>query len=62
MIKNTKIGVMNTINRVYYNALTTTSGGNISCMDENGIIYITPSGVDKGSLTENDIVTKASRW
>lgn len=57
MIKNTKIGVMNTINRVYYNALTTTSGGNISCMDENGIIYITPSGVDKGSLTENDIVT-----
>lgn len=57
MIKNTKIGVMDTINRVYYNALTTTSGGNISCMDEAGIIYITPSGVDKGSLAEKDIVT-----
>ena len=52
MVKNTKIGVLETINRVYYNGLTTTSGGNISCMDNEGTIYITPSGVDKGTLKE----------
>ena len=57
MVKNTKIGVLETINRVYYNGLTTTSGGNISCMDSNGTIYITPSGVDKGSLKDEDIMT-----
>ena len=57
MVKNTKGGVLETINRVYYNGLTTTSGGNISCMDSNGTIYITPSGVDKGSLKDEDIMT-----
>lgn len=57
MIKNTKKGVLDTINRVYYNGLTTTSGGNISCMDSEGTIYITPSGIDKGSLKEEDIMT-----
>ncbi len=60
MVKNTKQGVLETINRVYYNGLTTTSGGNISCMDSEGTIYITPSGVDKGSLTKNDIMTVRS--
>lgn len=60
MIKNTKQGVLDTINRVYYHGLTTTSGGNISCMDENGTIFITPSGIDKGSLTSEDIVTVKS--
>lgn len=57
MVKNTKHGVLETINRVYYNGLTTTSGGNISCMDENGVIYITPSSIDKGTLTDDDIMT-----
>lgn len=57
MVKNTKNGVLETINRVYYNGLTTTSGGNISCMDEEGTIFITPSGIDKGTLTEADIMT-----
>lgn len=56
VIKNTKQGVLDTINRVYYQALTTTSGGNISCMDEKGTIFITPSGVDKGSLTIDDLM------
>ena len=60
MVKNTKKGVLETINRVYYNGLTTTSGGNISCMDSNGTIYITPSSVDKGSLKEEDIMTVKS--
>lgn len=48
--------VLDTMNRVYGLALTTTSGGNISMMDENGNIYITPSGVDKGTLTVDDIM------
>lgn len=44
------------IGRIYRSGMTTTSGGNISIRDENGDIWITPSGVDKGSLTTKDIV------
>jgi L-fuculose-phosphate aldolase len=44
------------IGRIYRSGMTTTSGGNISIMDDNGDIWITPSGVDKGSLTVKDIV------
>ncbi|MEG2414149.1 MAG: class II aldolase/adducin family protein [Clostridia bacterium] len=47
---------MDTINRVYRTGLTTTSGGNISAIDENGNIFITPSGIDKGTLSSEDIV------
>ena len=43
------------IGRIYRSGMTTTSGGNISIRDENGNIWITPSGVDKGSLTAKDI-------
>ena len=42
--------VLDIINRVYYNKLTTVSGGNISTIDDDGNIFITPSGIDKGSL------------
>ncbi len=42
--------------RIYDKGLTTTSGGNLSIMDEDGDIWITPAGVDKGTLTRNDIV------
>jgi len=42
--------------RIYTYEMTTTSGGNISVRDEEGRIWITPAGVDKGSLTRNDIV------
>ncbi len=48
--------IVDTMNRVYYNGLTTTSGGNISIINENQDIYITPSGKDKGNLKESDIV------
>ena len=48
--------VLEAMRRVYSNALTTTSGGNISAIDERGHIFITPSGIDKGSLTADDIV------
>ncbi|MDD4800304.1 MAG: class II aldolase/adducin family protein [Proteiniphilum sp.] len=44
------------IGRIYKSGMTTTSGGNISIRDKNGDIWITPSGVDKGSLTIKDIM------
>ncbi|MDD4003452.1 MAG: class II aldolase/adducin family protein [Clostridia bacterium] len=43
------------MDRIYSNGMTTMSGGNISILDENGDIWITPSGIDKGTLTRNDI-------
>ena len=48
--------IIEIINRVYQNGMTTTSGGNLSILDEDGSIWITPKGVDKGSLTTTDIV------
>jgi len=44
------------IERVYCFGMTTTTGGNISICDDNGDIWITPSGIDKGSLTREDII------
>ena len=44
------------IGRIYRSGMTTTSGGNISIRDSNGDIWITPSGIDKGSLTPKDIM------
>jgi len=44
------------ISRIYRSGMTTTSGGNISIKDENGDIWITPSAVDKGTLTTKDIM------
>jgi len=42
--------------RIYGYGMTTTSGGNLSILDENGDIWITPGGIDKGSLTRKDII------
>ncbi|MBX2920644.1 MAG: class II aldolase/adducin family protein [Chitinophagaceae bacterium] len=42
--------------RIYERVLTTTSGGNLSIIDENGDIWITPTGVDKGLMKPSDIV------
>ncbi len=42
--------------RIYSYQMTTTSGGNLSILDDNGDIWITPAGVDKGSLTRDDMV------
>lgn len=44
------------ISRIYERGLTTTSGGNISMIDEEGNLWITPSAVDKGSLRSADIM------
>ncbi len=41
--------------RIYNYGMTTTSGGNLSIKDENGDIWITPGGIDKGTLTRRDI-------
>ena len=42
--------------RIYDKGMTTTSGGNLSILDADGNIWITPAGVDKGTLNRNDIV------
>ena len=41
---------------IYRSGMTTTSGGNLSIMDSNGDMWITPAGIDKGSLTPSDIM------
>ncbi|MCA9899784.1 MAG: class II aldolase/adducin family protein [Anaerolineales bacterium] len=44
------------MNRIYHNGMTTLSGGNLSIKDDNGDIWITPSGIDKGKLTPKDMM------
>jgi L-fuculose-phosphate aldolase len=44
------------MNRIYYNDMTITSGGNLSIRDEDGTVWITPSGIDKGNLRREDIM------
>ncbi|MFN7932936.1 MAG: class II aldolase/adducin family protein [Bryobacteraceae bacterium] len=48
--------ILATIERIYRNRMTTTSGGNLSIREENGDIWITPARIDKGSLRREDIV------
>ncbi len=45
-----------TMDRIYRYHMTTTSGGNLSILDPDGSIWITPSRVDKGSLRPSDVV------
>jgi L-fuculose-phosphate aldolase len=44
------------MNRIYHNGMTTLSGGNLSIKDDNGDVWITPSGVDKGTLIAKDMM------
>jgi len=44
------------MDRLYSSRLTTLSGGNLSIKDTNGDIWITPAGIDKGSLAPEDIM------
>lgn len=44
------------MNRIYNYGMTTTSGGNLSILDENGDVWITPGSIDKGNLTRKDMV------
>lgn len=44
------------MDRIYHYGMTTTSGGNLSIMDDEGDIWITPGSVDKGNLTRKDMI------
>lgn len=44
------------MDRIYNYGMTTTSGGNLSILDENGDVWITPGSIDKGNLTRKDMV------
>jgi L-fuculose-phosphate aldolase len=44
------------MNRIYHTGMTTLSGGNLSIREDNGDVWITPAGVDKGKLTPSDIM------
>jgi L-fuculose-phosphate aldolase len=44
------------IDKIYRSGLTTTSGGNISIIDDNGDVWVTPSAIDKGTLRASDII------
>ena len=48
------------MDRIYRCGLTTTSGGNLSILDENDDLWITPSAVDKGNLQPRDIMCLAA--
>jgi L-fuculose-phosphate aldolase len=61
MSKNIKLihprnQITEVIDRIYKRGMTTTSGGNISIIDAQGDIWVTPSAVDKGSLRPSDII------
>ncbi|HXN35994.1 MAG TPA: class II aldolase/adducin family protein, partial [Opitutaceae bacterium] len=45
-----------TMQRIYRYHMTTTSGGNLSILDPDGSIWITPARVDKGALAPGDVV------
>ncbi len=48
--------IVRTMQRIYGYRMTTTSGGNLSILDDDGSIWITPARVDKGSLRREDVV------
>ncbi|MBI5688886.1 MAG: class II aldolase/adducin family protein [Verrucomicrobia bacterium] len=52
--------LVETMRRIYRYHMTTTSGGNLSILDPDGSIWITPSRVDKGALQPTDIVRVAA--
>jgi L-fuculose-phosphate aldolase len=48
--------IVSIMNRIYIGEMTTLSGGNLSILDEHGDIWVTPAGVDKGTLSPGDVV------
>src|SRR6185295_8516809 len=51
--------ILQAIARIYRYRMTTTSGGNLSIRDDNGDIWITPAGIDKGTLRREDMIRVA---
>jgi L-fuculose-phosphate aldolase len=56
MKQNSAKVIVDMMNTIYDNNLTTVSGGNLSVIQDDGTIWISPTGIDKGALTEEDIV------
>ncbi len=56
MYKHPRAVLVEYLQRLYDMGMTTTSGGNLSILDDEGNIWITPSGIDKGALRERDIM------
>ena len=48
--------IVDIMKRIYGYGMTTTSGGNLSIMDDNGDMWISPGSVDKGTLRREDII------
>lgn len=48
--------IVEIMSRIYGYGMTTTSGGNLSILDEEDNMWISPGGIDKGTLTREDIV------
>ena len=56
LLQHPRDQITEVIRRIYTAGLTTTSGGNISILDDDGDIWVTPAAIDKGSLQRKDIV------
>ena len=54
--KSERKQVAETMRKLYAKGLTTISGGNVSCRNDNGYIFITASQTDKSCITENEII------
>ena len=54
-LQHTRDQISEIIQRIYEAQMTTTSGGNISIIDHEGDIWVTPSAVDKGTLRGSDM-------
>jgi len=54
--KHPKQQLAEIMGRLYTYSLTTTSGGNLSVRGRDGIIWITPGGVDKANLSADDMI------
>ncbi len=48
--------IVDMMGRIYGYGLTTTSGGNLSILDSEGNIWISPAGIDKGNLRREDVM------
>lgn len=44
------------MHRIYHNGMTTLTGGNLSILEDNGDIWVTPSAIDKGGLRPEDMI------
>src|SRR4051794_38255290 len=48
--------ILQPIHRISRYRMTPPSGGNLSIRDDNGDVWITPAGIDKGTLRREDII------